>query len=135
MDLRGVGQVAGAGLGHDHRGRPEPPRGLQRAGPRHQVPAIVDTVYLKYKFKYKAQQVPHHQPPVPQGSHVEQLQGDAEEVRQEVLRLHARDLQLPGGGPPAQGEDQEVQQHGAVDLQTPARLPGQRHHPGADAEG
>ena len=48
MDLRGVGQVAGAGLGHDHRGRPEPPRGLQRAGPRHQVPAIVDTVYLKY---------------------------------------------------------------------------------------
>ena len=45
MDLGGVREVPWARLGHDHRGRPEPPRRLLQPGPRDQ-----------------AQQVPQHQP-------------------------------------------------------------------------
>ena len=45
MDLRGVRQVPGPRLGHDHRRGPESPRGLLQPGPRDQ-----------------AQQVSEHQP-------------------------------------------------------------------------
>ena len=72
VDLSRVREAPGPGLGHDHRGRPVTPRGLQPAGPRHQD-----------------EQVPHHQPSHQEGSNVQQLQSDAEKVWEEIFCLHA----------------------------------------------